>query len=345
MTGDKLVELTVNRGKFTVRINKRPGAKIGVTFCQDTLRVKRVEEIGLVTHWNRQHTDIAIYQGDRIIEVNGKCVKESGAAELIREMKREIVLRVCLSREPIAASPENSWKKFQTLMVQVDMSNGGKLGLHFAAGTTRVDSINRDGLIADWNASHPESKVRLCDQLLEVNGRHLLVHGAEQLHEAIRREQQVMKLVFAPAHCFDVCITRGVGQKLGLEFHPGTLEIVSIDGEGLVNEWNLASSHLAISAAASIGIDAAAANNEQISPGDRILEVNGLDVDEHDASSLEHTICGQTVEELRIRLARIRLARTLFKQQSQPLRGGINSIGGALSTIVDEDEEALPQFI
>jgi len=271
----------------------------------------------LVAHWNRQHPDIAICHGDRVIEVNGKCVKESGAAELIREMKRESVLRVCLSREPIAAAPDNSWRQLDTFIVQVDKSNGGKLGLHFAAGTTRVDSINKDCLIADWNASHPESKVQLCDQLMEVNGRHLLTHGAEQLHEAIRREQQVMKLVFVTTHSFDVCIQRGVGQKLGLKFHPGTLEIDSIDGEGLANEWNLANMHRAIS------------------PGDRIFEVNGLGLDEHGASCLENVIRDRTVEELRVRLV-----RTLFRQQSQTSIRGINSLSSALSTIMDEDEEA-----
>jgi hypothetical protein len=316
ITGDRLLELTVNRGTFTVRINKTPGAKIGWVFCEETLRVQKIEEIGMVAHWNRQHPDIAIRQGDRVIEVNGKCVNESGAAELIREIKRESVLRVCMYREPIAAAPDDSWRQLNTFMVQVDKSNGGKLGLRFDAGTTQVDSISREGLIADWNAGHPESPVRLRDQLLEVNGRHLLTHGAEQLREALCRDQQLMKLVFAPAHTFDVCIQRGVGQKLGLTFHPDTLEILSIDGEGLANEWNLASTHLAIS------------------PGDRILEVNGLGVGEHGASCLENTICDQTVEELRICLA-----RTLFKQQSKTLKRTINSIGGALSTITDEGEE------
>jgi len=317
ITGDKLLELTVNRGKFTVRFTKTPGAKIGVTFCQATLRVKTIEDIGLVAHWNRQHPDVAIRQGDCVIQVNGKSVQESGAAELIREMKRESVLRVCLSREPIAAAPDNSCMQLDTFTVQVDKSNGGKLGLQFDAGTARVDTINRDGLIADWNASHPESKVRLGDQLLEVNGRHVLTHGVDQLHEVIRREQQMMKLVFAQAHFFDVCIQRGLGQKLGLKFHPGTLEIDSIDGDGLAGEWNLANSQLAIS------------------PGDRILEVNNLGIDEHGALCLGNIICDWTVEELRIRLARAQ-----FKHYSQtPLQGGINSSGRALSTIMDEDEE------
>merc|ERR1719223_2318953 len=99
-----------------------------------------------------------------------------------------------MTREPIKAVSDNSG--LNTFVVQVDKSNGGKLGLNFGNGTTRIESVNMDGLIAEWNAGHPDSVVRICDQLLEVNGKHLLTHGAEQLQDTIRKEQ-VLRLVFA----------------------------------------------------------------------------------------------------------------------------------------------------
>merc|ERR1719362_1702415 len=320
ITGDQSLELTVNRGKFTVRIDKTPGAKIGVTFCQETLRVKTIEEIGLVAHWNRQRPDVAIRLGDRVIQVNGKRLKESGAAEIIREMKRESVLRMCLTREPLAAMPSvvSGNAGLNTFVVQVDKSSGGKIGLRFGAGTTRIDSVNVDGLIAEWNNSHPDSTVRACDHLLEVNRRHLLTHGAEQLHETIRKEQ-VLRLVFARAHTFGVTIQRGAGQKLGLKFLPSCLEIDSIDGDSPAGEWNMANPQLAMI------------------PGDRILEVNGLTIEEHGAVKIQNFIRDLKVEELRIGLA-----RKVFDQQPQVegvARKRSGTLLGQLSTIPDEDEE------
>jgi len=175
-----------------------------------------------------------------------------------------------------------------------------------------------DGLIAEWNAGHPDSVVRICDQLLEVNGKHLLTHGAEQLQDTIRKEQ-VLRLVFARAYTFDVSIQRGVGQKLGLKFQPSILEIDYIDGDSPAGQWNLANAHLAMI------------------PGDRILEVNGLSIQEHGAVHLGHAIRDRNLEELRIHLA-----RKVFEKQPE-IRKEVSgrSIGmySALSTILDEDEE------
>jgi len=280
---DKLLEITVARAYFAIRIDKQPGQKIGALFHQDSLKIKMIETRGLLAEWNRTHPDTAVRPGDRVIEVNGKQTAQRQAAELSAEMRQERVLRIRLAREAAAAGAVPSNDQDTTFTVQLDKANGGKLGLVFEVGTLKIDAIQENGLVPSWNHANPACVVRLNDQIVEVNGRHLTTHGPEQLQNTIYEEQN-LTLTIARASTYTVLLQRLGDQKLGLKFDPDTLKVSSLDSAGLVAAWN------------------ARVPGQAVELGDRIMEVNQRNVCDHGTAHLAEEL--RSAKVLRVVMAR-----------------------------------------
>lgn len=138
---------------------------------------------GLIDVHNLNHPQQAVRPFDSIIGLNGTC---GPISQLLR------VKMSSLPAEPVAAAPRLMLGILRPDRRKVRLVKPGELGvqLKYTNSSTGivVSHISEHGLIADWNASHPETSVCPGDRIIEINGR--VLNGREML-EHIRREVEL----------------------------------------------------------------------------------------------------------------------------------------------------------
>merc|ERR1719291_1644925 len=119
--------------------------------------VVRIHDDGAADRWNILNPGYELMHGDRILEING--VRDTASIMLrLQEqerplelsVRRPMILRVTLHRLP--ASPR----------IGLNIVNSGEKSL--------LVKMIKDGLVKDWNTTHPDMKVLVGDRIIEVNG-------------------------------------------------------------------------------------------------------------------------------------------------------------------------------
>merc|ERR1719362_219670 len=114
-----------------------------------------------------------------------------------------------------------------TYVVCADLSSGAKLGITYEPASLEISSINPEGLVASWNASHPEAIVRPGDRILEVNGKSSEKLGAAAVQAEINKSQ-MLGISFARTLNFHMRLDTRSG-RLGLRLDPDSLQVRAID--------------------------------------------------------------------------------------------------------------------
>jgi len=267
---------------FVVCVNKNGEQKLGLNFELDTLQIQSVNPGGLIAAWNREHPEKAVHASDQIVGVNGKYITSHGATLLHETLLNQQALEITVARA--------------YFMIRIDKSPGTKIGATFDEETLKIKSIDSTGLVADWNRQHPNTAVRVGDHIMEVNGRRAAERGSAALSSEMKQEQ-ILRIGLtreAPVAAstplgsdvatYTVSISKADGQKLGLNFEIGTLEVSSVRSTGLIADWNQANP------------------SSMVRPCDQIIEVNGRHTATHGADLLLSTIHQE--QQLKITLAR-----------------------------------------
>jgi len=272
---------------FEMHVDKSSGGKLGLNLEVGTLAVNSVNASGLVAAWNQSNPGKAVQVSDQIVEVNGKCVTTYGAEAVHDIIRKEPNLKLTIAR------PE-------TFEVDVDKSSGGKLGCSLDIDTLEIKSISQSGLVAAWNMMRPQQKVKIGDRLIEVNGKHISKHGVGALNQEVREQTalhmkmaRVTKIADPPgasptrvlrptATCFVVTVNKDGNQKLGLNFELGTLEIQSVNPNGLIAAWNREHPEKAVQASS------------------QIVGVNGKYITSHGASLLHEMLRNEQALEITV---------------------------------------------
>jgi len=138
---------------------------------------------GLIDVHNLNHPQQAVRPFDSIVGLNGTCGQIS---QLLR------VKMSSLPAEPVAAAPRLMLGILRPDRRKVRLVKPGELGvqLKYTNSSTGIviSHISEQGLIADWNASHPDASVCPGDRIVEINGR--MLTGRVML-EHIRREVEL----------------------------------------------------------------------------------------------------------------------------------------------------------
>lgn len=167
--------------------------------------------------------------------------------------------------------------------IALDTSQGARLGIvvdHEDGRTLLIESIT-EGLVQDWNASHPDLQVRPGDRIMEVNGvRHdvvrivgeckqyhtlaMLILPGAGLPAATPEATDVRAAALAQGGEFGIVLDRTGGVRLGIDVcligrHDLLVEAIHV---GLVQAWNRANP------------------GARVVENDCIVEVNGVRGDE-----------------------------------------------------------------
>lgn len=179
------------------------------------------------------------------------------------------------------ALAQGSYSRFCITLDQLTKGSAKHgLSLDISDGTALlVDSVG-EGLVREWNKTHPHLQVSFGDRIVEVTG----VHGdARKLRERLSAAVALTLVVFRP-RWFNIKVSKA-GRDLGLDLHCAdgcaTLLVKQV-GPGVVKDWNETRQDL------------------QVVAGDRIAEVNGT---RGNASALKNALLKQDTLELRILVA------------------------------------------
>jgi len=82
----------MSTGSFTMYLDKSTGGELGLELDERTLTVTAVDEVGLVSDWNRAGRGPPVLPGCRILEVNGAIDTEQIFDRLIRDVVLEVTL-------------------------------------------------------------------------------------------------------------------------------------------------------------------------------------------------------------------------------------------------------------
>jgi len=252
-----------------------PGEPVGLhlSLVGDTIVVKSFDQDCLFGIYNKNvPADRKVLPGAIIQDVNGfrdlpsieACLKQD------MELRLEVLREVETMEEPVhfgrfgtTVAPPPSWKQraggsadFEVQLERESRSSG--LGVHVVplAEVARVITVDRDGLLADYNFGADEDKdVRKNDLIVSVNGHTDLQSMGPSLQEDLSLTLKVLR----PTE-FTVNIDRQ-GQSLGVSFTT------------LVSSFNLV--------VAEIGSGAVLHRNKsgpeaaQVKVGDIVIAVNG----------------------------------------------------------------------
>jgi len=160
---------------YMVNVSKAGGQKLGLNFEIGSLEVGSVRGTGLIANWNQAYPSCMVRPSDRIIEVNGRHMATHGADLLQSTIHQEQQLKIMFARA-------------QKYTVLIQRPTGQKLGLKFDPTTLKVSFVDNNGLVGNWNAQCMDRAVRVGDRILEVNHKHVMDHGAEQLGEEMKKD-------------------------------------------------------------------------------------------------------------------------------------------------------------
>jgi uncharacterized Zn-binding protein involved in type VI secretion len=279
-------------GQYTVTIEKRPGAKLGLdveTTAEAGCLIIRDITRGLVSDWNQSHPDLRIKAGHKIIEVNGF---RGDAPSLVEKCAHEktlhMVLQIpCTSQAPLLTLEEKvGGTDAQHYAVTLVKDGGQLLGLAVDVETEKdclVISGVTGGLAGEWNTCHQDCQIKVGHKIVEVNG---CRGDAASLVGLCKREEKLHMVLQIPCTQqapllileedvgstgdseYTVTFVRDSGQRLGLALDTmaenDCLLVDDVSG-GLAAEWN------------------AGHQDCQITVGHKIVEVNGF---RGDANSL-----------------------------------------------------------
>mmetsp|Transcript_18556 Transcript_18556/g.34812 ORF Transcript_18556/g.34812 Transcript_18556/m.34812 type:complete len:246 (+) Transcript_18556:30-767(+) len=154
--------------QMTIPLQHPEPAQLGLTFesaDDHTVSIVAIND-GAVQRYNQQCPETALQCWDQLLSVDG----QHGDAEVLQS----------LIRGPL----ESKQRKSLTLTVirprriEVVLTRDGRLGVELKFKETctgaLISEIEDDGLLAKWNAHHPEATVLPGDHMLALNGVSLL---------------------------------------------------------------------------------------------------------------------------------------------------------------------------
>lgn len=194
--------------------------------------------------------------------------------------------------EPAAAvvsPPVASTSRPASFEVNLDMAGGDTLGIILDNADEDSGPMIKDvtdvGLIAAYNATaRPECKVEIYDRIEAVNGKPSSIIGKSSGEELITAsEGSKLSLALRKPRRLSVSIDKSPQKPMGINmtYKKASIGIVvkSIDGHGLVSDWNKAHPEA------------------EVMTGDRIVGMNGEDIK---SSELIAMMKGQTQYDLAI---------------------------------------------
>lgn len=180
----KLETGTVTQKEFSVTITKVPGKHLGLglDILDQVSAVVDLVDKGPVREWNREHPDLQIKLGDRIVEVNDT---RGQAREIVQRFREDMTLKMVLRRP-------------KEVMVTFIKTKELGLQLHFSQESSALLILEvAEGHVRDWNDANKGRGVRPGDRIVEVNG----IRGkAPDLMEQIRENDELELL----CHCYEV---------------------------------------------------------------------------------------------------------------------------------------------
>ncbi|CAK9055661.1 unnamed protein product [Durusdinium trenchii] len=126
-------------------------ASLAAEIDQQSLKIKSIQEKGSITSWNLQNPRSAILVDDLIIEANGS--------------RNQLFERICDATEIIQLVLARSFSS-ETYGVKLEKPRG-KLGCQLSPELQVLHL--KEGLLSEWNVSHPDSQVCCGDQIVQVN--------------------------------------------------------------------------------------------------------------------------------------------------------------------------------
>lgn len=146
--------------EFEVQLSIPP-AQVGdigldvVAFNDHDLLVTHIRP-GPLMNWNDRHPDLAVKQGDRLVDVNGL---GGHPTLLLREIARSMSLTI-------------RFQRFLEFRVHIERNPGGSLGIEIVKKRSSLKVVKlAAGPFADWNSTAPEHcQVAEGDSIVEVNG-------------------------------------------------------------------------------------------------------------------------------------------------------------------------------
>lgn len=146
--------------EFEVQLSIPP-AQVGdigldvVAFNDHDLLVTHIRP-GPLMNWNDRHPDLAVKQGDRLVDVNGL---GGHPTLLLREIARSMNLTI-------------RFQRFLEFRVHIERNPGGSLGIEIVKKRSSLKVVKLTaGPFADWNSAAPEHcQVAEGDSIVEVNG-------------------------------------------------------------------------------------------------------------------------------------------------------------------------------
>jgi len=179
---DRPVNEEVKVGAVMIPESASQGLELLHCAAENLVIIVTVLEDGPWARWNATHPDHMVCPGDQVVEVNNKRDDYSViVAELTLKTTKSRVMSMSIVR-PV----EN--------IVKLAKEDGKAIGLVLApleSGLLFVDGVKAGGLIAEWNSERPRRRVRLLDQIVEVNG---IRGSASDLVEAMKQEGGTVRL-------------------------------------------------------------------------------------------------------------------------------------------------------
>jgi len=163
---------------------------------------------------------------------------------------------------------------YKQFVITLDHTGGERLGAYFVKEFNSLYVVRMPafgGMIADWNAEHPDLAVRVGDRIVGINGKSGSAQAMlDQIDSLSRLRMDVLRVLdgpLRPSRPFEgshymVTLDRTGGDDLGMWFSVAedSLLVQGVSG-GLAGAWNNV---------------AKSSNGRKIRPGDRVVMVNDV---------------------------------------------------------------------
>lgn len=183
------------------------GWELNSTVASQPVSVSKIKQEGVVAEWNKANPGMMIMEGDEIIKVNDLQDQNSRVSEArivdqieasrstapgakrtlglaVRRPRREeakilgLLERATPAQEAPSVDPASPKQPLEvsvrfpqpTSNMPALKAMGWKLAIHGDSGRVVVKNVEKEGLLAQWNAEHPSMAVEPSDQVIQVDG-------------------------------------------------------------------------------------------------------------------------------------------------------------------------------